>query len=340
MTTAPAHLVEVPGIARAISRLAGITGFVTTVSAPDDPRPRAYNRLDHIRRVDLAASVLASTHGIDTFPDTTREIVWLHDLNRWPFAHHLERDRYDQAGDVRGFLARCGLAASPRTLEGIAALHAWNVGSDDEAAVLALAADKVAGVVEDTLLAVCGLNVRPSRLAPELLSVAGLADDAARADPGELAELAELATLLNRDRAVEEFVFGFHDVFGRAVRRSAALLAERFGRSADGLRTAVREVRVLRDRLVRPTLFPINNEHVCHGSRLDAQVFGPFLDRGDGAAQVDLLSLDDAGLARELAARPPAGAPDLTFGDFVPDLDYVLREAPDLAFVRSAWSVA
>jgi hypothetical protein len=105
---------------RAIRRLRGITGFVTTLHAPVDPRPLAFARYFHVQRVVRVAEWLWSRmESVGAAPDRTAVLwlAWAHDLNRWPFAHNSEKGYFDQARDVARYMlesaSRCRGGMSP-----------------------------------------------------------------------------------------------------------------------------------------------------------------------------------------------------------------------------------
>ena len=105
-----------PAMYAAVERLKAITGFVTTLHKADDPRPLAFARYYHVRRVVWVAEWLrlrrvSGTEQLDI--NTVRWLAWAHDLNRWPFAHNSEKGFFNQADDVSRYVVAAGLQFPP-----------------------------------------------------------------------------------------------------------------------------------------------------------------------------------------------------------------------------------
>ena len=100
---------------RAAGRLAGVTGFLSTIHDALDDRASVFNRYFHVRRVVWTALWIAlANHRIGrTNKERVVWLAWAHDLNRWPFAHNSERGVYpqlapfNQNNDIRRFLGTC-----------------------------------------------------------------------------------------------------------------------------------------------------------------------------------------------------------------------------------------
>lgn len=326
----PACLVGNAPAVDALERLERITGFVTTVSIPDDRRPVVFNRLDHLRRVEITSRAVMGAFRVDPEVKAVREIVWLHDLNRWPFAHNLERGRYDQPADLPRFLGDLDVDCSATALEGMRVVHAWDWETTDDTALVGLAADKIAGLLEDALFAVCGLNVSPEYLTSELWDLLGLAVEGGV--PG--GRWAELCIVLNRDGDVETFRSGFLDTFEASVAAMVDGATSSFGRSRSGLAELIGEVRRLRDDIIAPRLFPLNNDGVCRRPQLEETVFAPIFADDQPPPSDELLRLDESSVVQAWAARPEFAHLDLSPSLLMPDIDFISRLRPDIAFLE------
>jgi hypothetical protein len=325
---------------QAIKRLQGITGFVTTLHPPEDPRPLAFARYFHVQRVVRVAEWLWSVmDDAGVAPDRTAVLwlAWAHDLNRWPFAHNSERDYFDQARDVFRYMSgisfptrhfrdkeeeRLWKAEALHDLAGIISKRIYGLSA---AGKLVLLADIIAGFIEDPLLAITGLGLSP-RLVPDAVreALAMPLDDV-----DFRRELGGLHRMLFRDRDVKEFVTGFDAVFRRSVRRfftshgigAVNPLEEKwFG----DLRS------LLKEGFLKRVLFPYNNEKVAHGSLLTEELVKPMLRVLGDEKDAMLTDIDEPGMLELAVSR---GIIDEgTQGRYFPDLDYIARAEPENSF--------
>lgn len=310
-TNAPEVLPE--WLADATKRLKAVTGFVTVHPNGGDPRTLAYSRYDHVARV---ASLALSVGDERRLPRAEVLLLsWLHDINRWPFAHNAETGRFDQAGDIERFIA----GRLPRKVvtqaAGIAGKHLPDL---DMAARTVLLADMVTGFFEDTLFVITGLNLSPSELPDDAL-------DLLRLPVGDFAfleELRDLFTLLNRRFDVPAYTRGFNSLVFRSARRfldehnllaTDQLESDRFGKMRAKLR----------DEYLRNHIFPLNNEHVCHGELIRQVVVDPVLSRLSDDAEVNLTRWTEIDLISYLLQERLATGERLAA--VAPTLDYVSR---------------
>jgi len=327
---------------QAIRRLRGITGFVTTLHAPGDPRPLAFARYFHVQRVVRVAEWLWSRmENVGSAPDRAAVLwlAWAHDLNRWPFAHNSEKGHFDQARDVARFMfqsgiefpqgrfrdeeeERCWKSDVLYDLTGIISKRIYGLSA---AGKLVLLADIIAGFIEDPLLAITGLSLSPGLVPDTVREALAMPLD----DKGFRNELAALNRLLSRDRDVKEFVTGFDAVFRRCVRRFARQhgigganpLEEGWFGELRGL---------LKEGFLKHVLFPYNNEKVAHGSLLTSELVEPLLGVLGDRKDTTLTEVDEAGML-ELAVRHGI-IDDGTQSRYFPDLDYIVRTEPENSF--------
>lgn len=336
-------LVPGPGIVsanmfNAIQRLYRITGFVTTLHAANDPRPLAFARYFHVRRVAWVADWLQSLMK-DSYSPAVSWLAWAHDLNRWPFAHNSERGVFDQAEDISRYLSdrdidpksndisyysywsptRTGLLSD---LRGIISKRIDGLSSAGRTVLLA---DMIAGFIEDPLLAITGLDLSP-RLIPDAVREAlalPLDDEEFRA------ELAELSVLLRDEHDVKKFMLRFDAVFRRCirvfVRKYRIDQGNPLGKSWFGdLRNLVK------DGFLRGVLFPYNNEKVAHGSLLRTELVEPLLKVLGRQATAKLTEVDETGMLK-LAIQHGIIEPDEQ-DRYLPDLDYMPNHEPGNSF--------
>lgn len=328
----------------ATERLRHITGFVTTLYRPDDPRPLAFARYFHVRRVVWVAQWLAAARTISGEQldlGKIRWLAWVHDLNRWPFAHNSEKGLFIQAEDMARYVAAvqlewpAGWSASEgryaanrdallSELTGVIAKDITNLSAEGR---LVLLADILAGFIEDPLLAICGLDLRPSMVPAEIRDLLAMPLD----EREFVDSLLELNLLLYRQRDVLVFMRRFDWLFQEMVRR----FADRHGIIAgDPLRHEwfARLRVVLKDDFLKKVVFPFNNEKVAHGSMLRDELVVPLLNAlGDSAKEV-FTTVDEAEALR-LAIRHGIVDAGMT-NRYLPDLDYLATSEPDCSFRR------
>jgi hypothetical protein len=330
---------------RAIGRLRGITGFVTTLHPQDDPRPLAFARYFHVQRVVRVAEWLWSCREkVGTAPDRTKVLwlAWAHDLNRWPFAHNSERGFFDQARDVARYVFDSKISF-PREqftrnedeiawksgvlqdLEGIISKRIHGLSAEGR---LVLLADIIAGFVEDPLLAITGLDLSP-RLIPETVreALALPLDDIGLRD-----QLGALNRLLYHGHDVKEFVLGFDAIFRRRVR----IFARKYGLDrADPLEEKwFGDLRnILKENFLRRVLFPYNNEKVAHGLLLHNELVQPLLNVLGEHPEIRLTEIDEAGMIELALALGIIESRDQS--RYFPDLDYIARDEPENSFRRT-----
>ena len=308
-------------LSHAMKMLRSITGFVTIHPSGGDPRTLAFSRYDHVTRVaSLALSV-----GDDRRLSRSEVLLfsWLHDINRWPFAHNAERGRFDQARDIERFIAGRLPAKTARQAVGIASKHVPDLG---EAARVVLLADIATGFVEDTLFTITGLNLSPSELPSETLDLLRLP----MGDVAFLEELQYLYTLLNRERDVPGYTRSFNSLVFRSSRK---FLSDHNFLHVDPLESErfwhIRAM--LRKDYLQQHIFPLNNEKVCHGEMLRKVLVDPVLGRLSASAEATLAQWTEVDLvAYVLRERLTT---EETLSALTPALDYVRTFEPHRSFM-------
>jgi len=259
---------------------------------------------------------LAERHpGVDV--DRVVRLCLHHDLNRWPFAHNTEVGRFDQAGNTRVFTkALVDARLSDEDFADLEGVHHKRIDELSPEGRIVLGADAITGVVEDPLLLVTGLNVRPDYIPDQVSRVLGFT---LRAEPwrGRARRLAkEFHGKGTPDPLVfrTEFARLFRDLMGRVLEREDR--PERLLDIASSVKT----------HFIRPRVFPVNNELVCRSSWLRDEVMPRYLAHyGD----IDLVAIDEDDFVRR-ALRIGAAA---SAADFLPRIDAIKEQQPDLCFV-------
>lgn len=309
---------------RRIGRLRHITGFVTTYGQAVDPRLSVFARLWHVKRVVSTADRL---RGLTASLDGARieRLAWLHDLNRWPFAHNSEKGLFDQAANVREYFLGRSSAVESQDMDDLVGIHLKDPEVISPEARIVLFADSLTGVIEDPLFAVCGLNVHP-RIIPQ--SVSDMLGYSLLADPW-YASCFQLAEEFHRAEhpAVDDFQQQFHALFDALF--DEFLNVHRIDSLDEGQEVLFAIARTVKETFMRPVIFPLNNEKVCHSSWLRNEVMPWFLTHVPDGRQ-RLLEIDEDGFV-ELVTQ--VGGSPFSAREFLPDLGYVRREAPEMAFI-------
>ncbi len=324
----PPRIVADAQLVAAIDRLKHITGFVTTLTTLIDPRAQVFNRFDHVIRVLLLSMDLCKDSGANV--DEVAERVWLHDINRWVFAHNAEKSFFDQSQNIRRYLAPHSLGRDLILIEDLEAFHNKDFNALTLEGRIALLADMITGIVEDPLLAICGLNVSPSFVPQVLLGELPL--PVTTRVQVDILRAAAIALHVDRD------IIAFSNLFSDIHRDAVSAYLDRFHGKLDVHGQDAREVYTLARRIkvefMQPLIFPINNDGVCHGSWLKSQVIGPLIQQmGYGEAEQLLLTLDEPSFVEFILTLDLGSGSALVPQDFIPDLDYVSKVQPAMRFI-------
>lgn len=309
---------------RRIQRLHHITGFITTYGHTSDPRLSVFARFWHVKRVVATADRLS---GLTASLDRARveRLAWLHDLNRWPFAHNSEKGLFDQASNVKDYFRGWQAEFAAQDLDDLVGIHLKDPSSISPEARIVLFADSLTGVIEDPLFAVCGLNVHP-RIIPD--SVSDMIGFSLLEGPwiSGCREMTREFHSVERP-SVESFQKQFHEIFGALITRF--LDVHRIKKLDEGQYALFAIAKTVKETFMRPVIFPLNNEKVCHSSWLRQEVMPWYLAHVEGGRQ-RLLEIDEDGFVRLVTQ---AGGSPFMDHQFVPDLGYVQREMPVMAFI-------
>lgn len=247
-----------------------------------------------------------------------------HDLNRWPFAHNIEVGRFDQAGNTRVFTkSLLDARLSDEDFADLEGVHHKRIDELSPEGRIVLGADAVTGVVEDPLLLVTGLNVRPDYIPDAVSRVLGFT---LRSEPWR-GRARRLAKGFHGTGAPDPLAFRAE--FARLFRDLMWQVLEREDRPERLLDIAAS----VKAHFIRPRVFPVNNELVCRSSWMRGEVMPRYLAHyGD----VDLVLIDEDDFVRRAVRIGAAQSP----ADFQPRIDAVREQQPDLCFVGAKTAAA
>ncbi|MCU8592021.1 HD domain-containing protein [Streptomyces sp. A13(2022)] len=305
----------------AAKRLRGITGFVTVHPNGGDPRTHAFSRYEHVTRVTSLALSLSEDRGLSR--DETLLLSWLHDINRWPFAHNAERGNFEHADHIERFIA--GRLPRPTVEQAVGVAHK-EVSRLDRTGRTVLLADIATGFFEDTLFTITGLNLSPSELPSDALELLRLPVG----DFSFLEELEHLYTLLNLDKDVPRYTRDFNSLVFRSTRK---FLADHGFLDTDPLENArFWEIQsALRADYMEQKIFPLNNEKVCHGGALRQALVNVVVSRLGVEADTFLTRWTEADVVSYVLREGLAS--EETVAALAPTLDYVERFEPERRFM-------
>ncbi len=307
-----------------VDRLRHITGFVTTLHRPEDPRPRFFSRYYHVRRVALLCQEVGRQHeaaGRRVDREYVDFLAWSHDLYRWPFAHNIEPRGFPFSSETAArqitelALSRSGRPEAGTDICGIITRRRDSLSPEAE---ICLLSDMMAGFFEDCLMVVAGLNLHPSQLPADDLRLLGITVDDRFLDRA-IRIFGLLAGAKAVDGAVVEFDAWFLElatafIRGNRLGRPGALQSQEFERT----RARIKE------HLLCLYIYPLNNEHVSKGSRI-RQLLQPILPQFVNSQA--LLDHDECSLVDFLVRE--GLLPLDAMQELMPDLDYVREQRPE-----------
>lgn len=303
-------------IQSALDRLRGITGFVTTLCYDYDKRASVFNRYNHINRVWLVNQFLCDALKVNS--DQSNEIVFLHDLNRWPFAQNSETGYFDQAGNVREFLLGLNAGISTAVMDDIEMMHEKRLYAMSEGSRYAFLSDIICGLVEDPLLLITALNIHPEIIPDKFREMLDL-------DFSDqfMIRLKEICYALNADKNIDEFSRLFHQLFEMQYKKLITKYIERYNSLEEIAGAIFQDSMLIKADFLRPIIFPINNEAICHGSWIRKNVISPLIqEKGEKEASSYLLSVDEYGLLEYVLKTGYIETEEAV--NLYPDLDYSL----------------
>jgi hypothetical protein len=313
----------------AIGRMKHITGMLTPVGPPGDERSAFFSRYFHVRRVVTVALGIAAKIGRaggDVQEYRVRTLAWMHDLNRWPFAHDGEKGLYDQGADLAAYFQDRGIDLDARDLDDLRHIvDRIESGNMTREGLVVLAADRATGVTEDILLAITALGLAPELVPNTVAEQIGLSLH----DPSFRRCLWAMR-LTFRDRRPGMIYIGDLDrvVTGHAINFISKFCLDWAKFELDAAFS--REIRKIKDQFLVPTLFPLVNDQIGHGSFLRERIVWPLIDQIGEDFRRALTTIDDE-QAVQIAVNHGLICPDER-KQVYPDFDYIERERPESCF--------
>lgn len=302
------------GLIDRLARLKGITGFLTTLHSRADRRAEVFSRFEHVQRVVWLTKVLAE--GQPDLAEQAEKYAWIHDLNRWAFAHNAERGRFNQVSNIESYF-QPHEEVSPAERRQLALFHRRDIGRLDDSALLACTADMLAGTIEDPLLLTGGLNIAPRIVRdPAKLGFVDFGSSAV------LEELSNLAAALHSVRSPTLFRQQLSNLFTRHAEEVVRDL-----RLDIDLRSKApalfQRIRDYKSHVMSPIIFPINNDLVCHAENIRSLVVEPLHSQHGELASEMLLSVTEDSLVSDLVAAGTLSAAEAS--GLAPALDGIAR---------------
>ncbi len=292
-------------ISFAASRLKGITGFISILG--DDKRISLYNRFDHVQRVVFLVEKLCKDRLCDCVHEAIL-VAHLHDINRLPFAHNLEKAiNYSQSSYLVKYCEMCGIILTQDILESTInvmekEIHGSEVGK------LVYSADAALGFVEDTIFSYIALNMHWSAIPDDIITAVGF-DESIKRKLDILKQSNQSYDENTKDR-INALIINCTLIFMSRHSPNQFLVESKY----------FQELRALFiEKFMRKQVFPINNEQVSHGSRLANEIGIPYInllkDRNIDPYEVLLTMTDQqllsAALSEKLISNPQRYYPSL-----------------------------
>jgi hypothetical protein len=251
-----------------LQRLKGITGFISILG--DDPRVFIFNRYYHIIRVSNITYWLCNEYnGYDT--KLSMNISLLHDINRLPFAHNLEKKiNFDQADNLLNYFVYNNINIDDNIYHGIVSLINKDKSGPPEPR-LVYAADSVAGFIEDTLFALTTLKLSSRSIPDSVANILGF--DFTREELLENLNNLRLLYYSNPHEFVESFnniAFEYSIKFLNRHNQKSKLFIDL---------PEFQEMRnVIKYNFLYKVIFPINNELVSLGTKITNEIALPLMN--------------------------------------------------------------
>ena len=234
-------------------RLRRITGFVTTLTKDEDTRALAFARFYHVRRVVWTSRWISRRlEGVDFH--VVNDLSWAHDLNRWPFAHNSEKDRYNQASDLIRYFASRSIDLSERSLIDLRGIIDKDFTELSLEGKIVLLSDMLTGFVEEPLWMVTALDLRPDLIPPSVSAYLCLDFEGI-----DFPAIAAAASCFRSAESHEPFVFLFDELFLCYMTR---FLETRRPSPHDIVSAEFAATRhMIKDEFMRKIIFPYNKEN-------------------------------------------------------------------------------
>jgi len=305
---------ENKNVQKALNRLKNITGFVTTLCPEDDPRASVFNRYDHISRMLWINQYFCTAIG--TNPGQSNEIILLHDLNRWPFAQNAEKGYFNQDSNIAAYLPALMPGISEETLRDVTLLHQKCPSKMRTASRYAYIADIVAGMIEDPLFLITGLNTNPEIVPEQFACLLGL-----DFSPAGIDVLKELCGMLNLQKDVKGFSTSFQKLFEKHCKKLIDQHLSTCNTVEEAEAAIYQDALTVKEEFLRLIVFPINNEKVCHSSWIKRRITEPIISSmGLDAASNYFLSVNEEELLHDMLKKGYIQHDELP--QVYPNLDY------------------
>jgi len=248
-----------------MERLKGVTGFISILGV--DHRLEVFKRYNHVMRVAKLTECLCDRFPIDDVNEAMM-VAYLHDINRLPFAHNLEKHiDFDQSSNLEKYCKYFSLNIPQEIITSTIAVLNKEIDGPQSSRVV-YTADSAIGFIEDPILAIVTLDVPFHFIPPEIISFLGFEQEILISNINRLKSW----YVKNFDKFLEyfnEFVLEGAINFVSKHSKGNKLLIE--------LNEFTELRRILKEDFLRTQVFPINNERISHGSLLAKDIGIPYL---------------------------------------------------------------
>jgi hypothetical protein len=252
-------------IIKGLQRLKGITGFISVIG--DDPRTELFNRYHHVERVAFLTNYLGS---LQKDVDAGRSVLLalLHDLNRLPFAHLLEKAiHYQQDKYFNLYFKIIDYIPDNKISFELQSIILKDTQYSGESSLVFLA-DCVIGFIEDSLFAFSLFGIDPDQSSKDIVDKLGFL----------YLPYFQECVLKIRNRFRQNY--GFTRYFNSQVFKYAVNFINIHNLSdiSSVDFDKFHELRLLIKRdLQISRIFPVNNEKISKGSVLFSNFFQPYM---------------------------------------------------------------
>ena len=252
-------------IIKGLQRLKGITGFISVIG--DDPRAELFSRYHHVERVACLTNYLGS---MQKNVDASRSVLLalLHDFNRLPFAHLLEKPiNYQQDKYFNLYFEMIDYIPDDKISFELQSIILKDTQRSGESALVFLA-DCVIGFIEDSLFAFSLFGIDPGQSSKDV------------ADNLGYLYLPDFHKCVLRIRNRFRQNYGFTRYFNTQVFKYAANFINIHNLSDISFVDFEKfhELRLLIKRdLQISRIFPVNNEKISKGSLLFSNFLHPYM---------------------------------------------------------------
>ena len=311
-----------------LSRLKNLTGFVTVIALPNDPRPLAFARYYHVERVVLLTKIISNLRRSESISVDYKKaelLAWVHDLNRWPFSHNSETGLFIQEDHFPLYVKENNLSLSKNVIEDIQGIITKSFDNLSIEGKIVLLADMISGFFEDPLWITVALNIHPDIIPQSIAKYLGIPVD----NPIFIESLYKLNVFFYERREIKKFMQQFNSIFLDLA--ESFIINNRIAITLPLGEKYFEEIRInVKENFMRKIIFPYNNEKISKGTTLKKDLIRPLLKKLGEKVHSLLTTLDDNELVDLAIEEKIISASEKS--RFYPELDYIIKNEPEKSF--------